>query len=304
MSNNYKKERTAVDKAIRDFNEKLKPIYELCQNNDYLTLHCYPFATAAEEFSSNFGSQDHYAAVFKAFTVFGTGSAVILNKIMSVFNVEQQEAVYDSRRSIFIIIDAAVNIMRTVLALGYASSTEIARKNFGGDIGDTCVGNGMTPNQCMRKVRIKADNIYVSEGKYNVTRDRLTTRRCRLSPYAETGYLEELKDWCAQGTNSVLSNFCSLTSEFIRAKEMVMSRQNDRVLQGKEITGLLSVWNVFREQLLRTVLQNYIILNNSSKVSCLEKFIEEQHDLMLALIRKRHQIETAAEETILEDLTV
>lgn len=301
-SSKYKNLKDEINTKVKNFNDSLRPIYNLC--GTYTSEYCNPFLSNVNEYRLNYHSQDAYNAVFESFVRFGKGTAHLLDRILGVYNVEQQDAVYEAKRNLFILVESAIQVLNAVLELGYAVSKDMGLKSFGGDINDTCAGNGISENQC-RRSKIMARNIYVSEARHNVLRDRLKNKKCRLVPYAETGYLEELSEWCVKNSNnSVTSNYCSLVTEFITSKEQVMSKQNEKMLQICDIDLLLSTWKSFRSELLNLVLQNYIILSNSVLVSCLEKFIEEQHDLMMMMIAKRNAIQTKTEEGLLEDLQI
>lgn len=302
MSAKYKDLRDEISARVKRFGDNMRPIYNLC--NTYTSEYCNPFMASANEYRFNYHNQNAYNAVYDSFVTFGKGTAQLLNRVLSVYNTEQQDAVYEAKRNLFVLVESAIQVLQAVLELGYAVSQEIGLKTFGGDIQDTCAGNGITDNQC-RRSKLMAKNIYVSEAKHNVLSNRMQQKKCRLVPYAETGYLEELNEFCIRNSNnSVTSNYCSLVSEFIKAKEFVMGKQNEQMLQAADIDHLLATWRVFREELLKIVLQNYLILSNSVKVSCLEKFIEEQHDLMLMMIEKRNAIQTKVEEGVLEDLQI
>lgn len=297
----YNNERKTVANEVRSFQTALKPIYNLCSS--YINEYCIPFSNTVENYRLNYHSHEDYANAFESFRVFGKGTAQLLNRLFKVFNPEQQDAVYENKRHIFNIINSAVRVMHSVVELGYAVSNELKLKAFG-DLSDTCVGNGIAEPQCKRRAKLRA-NVHVTEAQHNVLLNRLQDRKCRLVPYAETGYLESLMQWCVKNrNNNSLTSYCQLTADFIKAKELVFNKQNENLVQLGDLNNILAIWETFRAEHLKLILQNYITLSDSTMISCLEKFLEEQHDLMLELTKKRTELQTILEEGTLEAIKI
>lgn len=293
----YNNERKAVANEVKNFHNALKPIYNLCSS--YINEYCIQFSSKVENYRLNYHSHEDYANTFESFRLFGRGTAQLLNRLFKVYNPEQQDAVFENKRHIFLILNAAVRIMQSVVELGYAVSKDLKMRSFG-DLSNTCIGNGIAEAQCKRRVKLKS-NVHVTEAQHNVLLNRLKNRKCRLIPYAETGYLESLMQWCVKNrNNNTLTSYCQLTADFIKAKELVFSKQNENLLQLADLDNILTIWSNFREEHLKLILQNYITLSDFSLISCLEKFLEEQHELMLDLTKRRSQLQTILEEGTLE----
>lgn len=81
-----------------------------------------------------------------------------------------------------------------------------------------------------------------------------------------------------------------------------MSKQNERILTIADIERLLSTWTSYRPMLLDFTLGNFLILSQSILISCLEKFLEEQHALMLTMRELKIKLEQMQTDPLYEDL--
>lgn len=81
-----------------------------------------------------------------------------------------------------------------------------------------------------------------------------------------------------------------------------MNKQNERILTIADIERLLSTWTSYRPMLLDFTLGNFLILSQSVLVSCLEKFLEEQHALMLSMRELKTKLEQMQTDPLYDDL--
>lgn len=295
----FKRLSDLVTEEFNSFSESLKPIYSIC--NKFVRDSVEPFMTAVEAYRLNYRSNKYYNEVYKKFNNFGQGVAELLDRLLSVYNVDQQNTVYTYKRHIFDLIEASTKLLATTLDLAHAASKEVEMQKFG-SINDTCVGNNVPESSCSRTPKIRS-NIYISQARYRVLKNRMRAKSCRLRPYAENGYLAALSEWCSKSVNNTsIVSFCAQTTVFMSTKQNVMLKQSSKTLMSEDIVSLFNSWKTFRPLLLSLVLKNYLLLSNTLLVSCLEKFLEEQHDLIMMMLSIYAKMQTLREEQLLDPM--
>lgn len=293
-----------IEQKIEVFVNLTRPLFDLCAQ--YVPTFCDPMLNAVRKYSINYRSNDMYRIVHQSFRHYGLGTANLLNRVLRIHNPQTQNSVFTHRRQIFKLLAASGDIMAAVLELAYATSTQNRYRELG-SIEDTCIGRNIPEKTCSRKIGGGGGGggqIHVPERRYYLLQQSLqTSKKCRLAPYAEEGYLMSLKEWCQKnGNNNVMANFCSWTTEMITVKETIMNKQNERILTIADIERLLSTWTSYRPMLLDFTLGNFLILSQSVLVSCLEKFLEEQHALMLSMRELKTKLEQMQTDPLYDDL--